>query len=66
MAEPLKDIAAIFEDGTLIDEALSKAARQAVLEHKRERLPVAVLKDGKVVWIPAEEFEVPEEPKISR
>ncbi|HEX4955185.1 MAG TPA: hypothetical protein VF017_17480 [Thermoanaerobaculia bacterium] len=58
--QPKKSIKEIFLEGTLIDEALRKATRQAVLEHKREGLPMAVLKDGKEVWVPAQELEVPE------
>jgi hypothetical protein len=59
--ESPKDITAIFREGTLIDAAIRKAARIAWLAHKREGFPIAVWKDGKTVWIPPEEIEVPEE-----
>jgi len=42
IARKLRDI-----DG--IQEALKKAARQAVLEHARAGLPIVVWRDGKVV-----------------
>ncbi len=58
--QPKKSIKELFLEGTAIDEALRKATRQAVLEHKREGLPMAVWKDGVEIWVPAEELEVPE------
>jgi virulence-associated protein VagC len=62
-AEPVppKDINAIFREGTEIDKAIRKAARLAWLAHKREGLPIPVWKDGKTVWIPPEEIEVPDD-----
>jgi virulence-associated protein VagC len=61
-AEPApKDINAIFREGTEIDKAVRKAARLAWLAHKREGLPIPVWKDGKTVWIPPEEIEVPDD-----
>lgn len=59
----LPDIEALFEDGREIDAALAKAVREAVLEHKRAGNPIAVWKEGRVVWIPAEEIKVDDEPK---
>jgi virulence-associated protein VagC len=58
---PPKDIHAIFREGTEIDKAIRKAARLAWLAHKREGLPIPVWKDGKTVWIPPEEIEVPDD-----
>ena len=55
------DITAIFLDGKRIDAAIRKGARQALLAHKREGLPVPMWKDGKTVWVPPEEIEIPEE-----
>lgn len=48
----------IFEEGTLIDEALRDAVREAILRHKQAGNPIAVWKDEKVVWIPPEEIKV--------
>lgn len=38
-----------------VDEAIRLAVRDAFLEHKREGLPVVIWRDGKAVWISAEE-----------
>jgi hypothetical protein len=57
----ISDITAIFLDGKRIDAAIRKAAREALLAHKREGLPVPMWKDGKTIWVPPEEIEVPEE-----
>lgn len=54
------DIDKLFEEGTAIDEAMKRAVREAVLEHKRAGNPIATWRDGKVVWIPPEEIEVEE------
>jgi hypothetical protein len=43
-------------DRELIQNALKRAAREAVLSHARAGNPVAVWRDGKVVWIPPEEI----------
>jgi hypothetical protein len=43
IAERLKDMARV-------ESALKQAARQAVLEHARAGLPIAVWRDGRVVW----------------
>lgn len=37
-----KDIEALFLDGTAIDAAIRKAAREAILAHRREGLPVVI------------------------
>jgi hypothetical protein len=59
--ETAKDIRAIFREGSKIDAAIRRAARNALLAHKREGLPVPAWKDGQVVWIPPEEIVVPDE-----
>ncbi|MBE7463333.1 MAG: hypothetical protein HS116_07500 [Planctomycetes bacterium] len=53
----------LFEEGAAIDAALKRAARQVLLEHKLLGQPICVWEDGKVVWIPAEEIVVPDEPE---
>ena len=47
-------IAAILRDQKQITETLQKAVRQAVKTHKLAGNPIAVWKDGKTVWIKAE------------
>jgi hypothetical protein len=42
-----------------IEAVLRRAVGHALLMHKRAGNPIAAWKDGKVVWIPAEEIEVP-------
>jgi hypothetical protein len=59
--EPPKDVTAIFREGSQIDAAIRKAARIAWLAHKREGVPIPVWKDGKTVWIPPEEIEIPDD-----
>ena len=53
-----KDIAQIFEEGTLIDEALAQGAQEALRIHKQAGLPIVVWKNGETVWIPAEEISL--------
>ncbi len=57
-AEPKPDIDRIFEEGTLVDRAFDRAVRDALRMHKRAGNPIAVLKNGKVVWIPAKKILV--------
>jgi hypothetical protein len=40
----------------LVSKALNAAIDDAVEQHRRTGLPLAVWRDGKVVWISAEEF----------
>jgi hypothetical protein len=42
-----------------IEVILRRAVNHALLMHKRAGNPVASWKDGKVIWIPAEEIKVP-------
>ena len=51
--------------GEPVVAALRRAARSALLEHKRAGNPVASWKDGRVVIIPAEEIQVEETPTDS-
>ena len=53
-----KDVSRIFEEGTLIDDALREAVRKALLQHKRNGNPIATWRNGKVVWIPADQIQV--------
>ncbi len=52
-----RDILAVLQDDDLVQRALQKAARQAIHEHKEEGLPLAMWRDGKVVWVQAEELD---------
>lgn len=56
--EEMKGVGAILETD-LPGRAMRKAVREAVRRHKLLGQPIAVGRDGKVVWIPPEEIEVP-------
>ena len=50
-------------DEARILRALQRAVRRALREHKLAGNPVAVWRDGRVVWIPPEEIPVLPEPE---
>ena len=52
------DISALFRDGRVIDAALRRAVRRALLEHKRRGEPIVVWQDGRVVTLKAEDIPV--------
>lgn len=53
----VKDPNRIFiEEGDLIDEALRKGVRDALLRHKERGNPVVIERDGKIVWVLAGEL----------
>ena len=43
------DIDALFEDGTLIDQAINTAVKNAVERHKKLSQPIVIWRDGKVL-----------------
>jgi hypothetical protein len=45
------------------EEALRKAVAEAIAEHRRKGVPIAIWRNGKVVRIPAEQIEV-REPQV--
>lgn len=48
-----------------IQKIFERAVKHALLIHKKLGNPVAVCRDGKIVWIPSEEISVDEnEPEI--
>jgi hypothetical protein len=51
-------ITELFDDGTVIDEALLEAARDARRFHKAIGNPMATWRDGKVVWVQPEDIVV--------
>jgi hypothetical protein len=56
-----RSIEEILLETDLADRVVRKAVREAILRHKRLGQPIAVSEQGKVVWIPPEEIEVPPE-----
>jgi hypothetical protein len=53
------------DDLPRILEAMGQGVREALLRHKRAGNPIAVWRDGAVVWIPPEEIEVNDTPSAS-
>jgi len=45
------------------EEALRKAVAEAIAEHRRNGVPIAIWRNGKVVRIPAEQIQV-REPEV--
>jgi hypothetical protein len=45
------------------EEALRKAVAEAIAEHRRNGVPIAIWRDGKVVRIPADQIEI-REPEV--
>jgi hypothetical protein len=53
----MKDPARIFrEEGQVIDEALRKGVREALLRHKERGNPVVIERQGRIVWLSAQEL----------
>ena len=52
-AERVHDVARILE-------ALRLAVQEALLDHKRAGNPIAIWKDGRVVWVKPEDIPVSE------
>ncbi|MCG3132001.1 MAG: hypothetical protein FLDDKLPJ_02811 [Phycisphaerae bacterium] len=66
MIQPIEetaDIRAVFDDDSIIDQAMRDAVRDALLDHKRTGDPIVVWQDGKVVWIPADQIVVDDDPQ---
>ncbi len=49
-------------DRQAIEAAMRSAVRKAVIMHKRMGLPMVEWIDGKIVWTPAEELTIDDEP----
>ena len=49
----------IMLEGTLIDEAMTRAAREALLLHKRMGVSVPVWRNGRIVRIKPEDIKLP-------
>jgi len=55
---PRKNIRQIFVEGTLIDEAICKAARQAIRQLQQAGLPVIEWSDGRIVETPSDTIDL--------
>ena len=56
-----KDVRSGMLHGTTIQRAQRESWIRTLDRHKRLRNPIAVWRDGKVDWIPAEEIQIPDE-----
>ena len=50
-----------LEDDSQVDGAIKAAVREAMWDHKRRVQSVVVWQDGKIVHLPPEQIEVPDE-----
>ena len=46
----------LVQEGRLIDRALEEGVRQAMLQHKKEGLPVVIERDGKIELVKPEDL----------
>ena len=51
-----RDVSAIMTEGTLVDAALVRGVREALLHHCRAGQPAVEWQDGKSVWLAPEEI----------
>lgn len=52
----MKDIGEVFREGTEIEEALARAYRRAVQQHRQNGVPMVFWEDGKIVEVPADQL----------
>ncbi len=57
------DPSALFNDEARILKAMDEAVRAAILDHKRAGNPIAIWRDGQVVWLAPDEIDVDEAPE---
>lgn len=53
-APPAEDLLTLLREGVHVERALQRAARRAIREHREEGLPLAMWRDGEVVWMAAD------------
>jgi hypothetical protein len=53
-----RSISELFDDDSVVDEALAAAARDVLRRHKLLGRPIVGTRDGKIVWIPPEEIRL--------
>ena len=51
------------KDADLVERALARAFREAILRHKQAGNPICAWREGQVVWIAPEDIQIPDEPK---
>lgn len=56
-----RDMVQFEADSKAIEAAIQAAVRDALLQHKRLGQPIVIADENQnVVWVPAEEIEIPE------
>jgi hypothetical protein len=58
-----RSLIARVKDADLVERALARAFREAILRHKQPGNPICVWREGQVVWIAPEDIQIPDEPK---
>jgi hypothetical protein len=58
ISPPRRPLSERLEDVQLIQQALARAVREALQRHKQAGNPIAVWRDGRVVWIEPEDIPV--------
>lgn len=56
--EEVPDVFALFADDELISKALADAVRETVVRHKLLGQPMVEYRDGKTIWVPADQIEI--------
>ena len=56
-------ISTALRNPEMIVKAIQKRINEALLRHKQAGNPICEWRDGKVVWIPAEEISINTKPK---
>ena len=56
-----KDPFDFYSDDAALEKAMGRAVYDALRMHKLLGHPIVIWRDGKVVWVPPEEIELPEE-----
>lgn len=54
-------ISAAFDNTVLINAAIAKGVREAMIKHKQAGKPIVVWRDERIIWIPAEEIQIENE-----
>lgn len=56
--KPPVDIDRIFAEGKPIEDALARAFRDAVIQHRQNGVPMVFWQDGKVTLVPADQVDI--------
>jgi len=62
-SESNRDIGRLFRERKAIDEAMNAAVREAVKQHRQQRQPLVVFRNGQTLLIAPEEAEMERKPK---